>query len=556
MSTISAGTSSGTALVSTGDTSGNLVLQVNGTTTSVTLNTSGAIGVGSSPSYGSSGQVLTSGGSSAVPTWATPSAGGTATFTSSGAITAGDPVALNSDGTVSTIASTASSGPSLSTVFSSNAYYAGTALYHWPTGNFIAFTLNSSSNAIRYATGAYSAGSVTWTDRGTLASLPYSPNNSRNCLSPCVSPDGNYIVLGMMRNSDLVFMTFTVSGTTVSYAGGSAQYTTIGNNAAYQILNVDYCPRANAYLWAGAGYSSSLATYIAASSSFTLSGATISLTTSSYYYFDGFVNMSGLGSAVVCPGTGTTIVTGATTSSGTRVVRFSFGRNGAQIGAINYPASVLYTNLFNETNHIGAYDSRTGFVYIMAGASMITLRDSVGVVNGMGLADSTVVASGIGAAYNRYTQDILIVNKGSGSSDWSYTYTTRGGGGSTTNFRAETGLSLIYSSERYWANYSQCGAPDGAMLVTYPQNGSTGAHFSFLFRPPTSTYNRFVGIATSSVGSGASVTVTVAGGINTQQSGLITGTPYYVSPNGGLTYQNTDVFAGIATSSTAIILGG
>jgi hypothetical protein len=69
MSTISAGTTSGTALVNTGDTTGNLVLQVNGTTTSVTLATTGAIGVGSSPSYGSSGQIFISGGSAASPTW-------------------------------------------------------------------------------------------------------------------------------------------------------------------------------------------------------------------------------------------------------------------------------------------------------------------------------------------------------------------------------------------------------------------------------------------------------------------------------------------------------
>ena len=39
MSTISAGTTSGTALVNSGDTTGNLVLQVNGTTTAVTLDT-------------------------------------------------------------------------------------------------------------------------------------------------------------------------------------------------------------------------------------------------------------------------------------------------------------------------------------------------------------------------------------------------------------------------------------------------------------------------------------------------------------------------------------
>lgn len=40
MSTISAGTTSGTALVNTGDTTGALVLQTNGTTTALTLSTS------------------------------------------------------------------------------------------------------------------------------------------------------------------------------------------------------------------------------------------------------------------------------------------------------------------------------------------------------------------------------------------------------------------------------------------------------------------------------------------------------------------------------------
>lgn len=75
MSTIAAGTTSGTALVSTGDTSGTLQLQVNGTTPAVTLNTSGAVGVGSTPGYGTSGQVLTSAGAGAAPTWTTPSAG-------------------------------------------------------------------------------------------------------------------------------------------------------------------------------------------------------------------------------------------------------------------------------------------------------------------------------------------------------------------------------------------------------------------------------------------------------------------------------------------------
>ena len=76
MSIIAAGTTTTTALSSTGNTDGTLQFQVNGTTASVTLNTLGAIGVGSSPSYGTSGQVLTSAGSTAAPSWAAAPSGG------------------------------------------------------------------------------------------------------------------------------------------------------------------------------------------------------------------------------------------------------------------------------------------------------------------------------------------------------------------------------------------------------------------------------------------------------------------------------------------------
>jgi hypothetical protein len=73
MSTIAAGTTSGTALVSTGNTDGTLQLRINGTTPSVTLAANGSIGVGSSPAYGSLGDVLTSAGTGSAPTWTAPS---------------------------------------------------------------------------------------------------------------------------------------------------------------------------------------------------------------------------------------------------------------------------------------------------------------------------------------------------------------------------------------------------------------------------------------------------------------------------------------------------
>lgn len=68
-------------LKTSADNSGVLALQTNGTT-ALTVNASQAIGVGSTPSYGTSGQVLTSAGSGASPTWTTIS--GSSQWTTSG----------------------------------------------------------------------------------------------------------------------------------------------------------------------------------------------------------------------------------------------------------------------------------------------------------------------------------------------------------------------------------------------------------------------------------------------------------------------------------------
>jgi len=62
------------------DSNDTLRFRYNGTDY-LTLTNAGAIGVGSGISYGTSGQVLTSGGSSAAPTWTTPAAGGFSNMT-------------------------------------------------------------------------------------------------------------------------------------------------------------------------------------------------------------------------------------------------------------------------------------------------------------------------------------------------------------------------------------------------------------------------------------------------------------------------------------------
>ena len=62
----------------------------------------GQVGIGGA-NYGTSGQVLMSGGASAAPTWGNVSSGGSFEATASGAIADGDMLNLNSDGTVEAI---------------------------------------------------------------------------------------------------------------------------------------------------------------------------------------------------------------------------------------------------------------------------------------------------------------------------------------------------------------------------------------------------------------------------------------------------------------------
>jgi hypothetical protein len=81
-----------------------------GSATVLTLNTSGGLGFGTSPSYGTSGQVLLSGGSSASPTWGILGVSGGGTGTATPSIVAGTNITVSGTWPNQTINSTSSGG--------------------------------------------------------------------------------------------------------------------------------------------------------------------------------------------------------------------------------------------------------------------------------------------------------------------------------------------------------------------------------------------------------------------------------------------------------------
>jgi hypothetical protein len=209
MSIIAAGTTTTTALSSTGNTDGTLQFQVNGTTASVTLNTLGAIGVGSTPAFGNSGQVLTSGGSTVAPTWTTPTVYAststantwTATQTFNGTSSTFGSVFLNIAETAVVTASAPASTQNLQ-------FYAGAVLY---------FTSNAANNWVANLT--FNSGVTTLnTALATGQSATYAmlvTNGGTAYYNTSVQVDG------------------TTSGVTTKWQGGTAP--TAGNASAIDV---------------------------------------------------------------------------------------------------------------------------------------------------------------------------------------------------------------------------------------------------------------------------------------------------------------------------------
>ena len=177
------------------------------------VGSSGQLGIAGA-TYGSSGQVLTSGGASAAPSWTTISAAPEVTLTASGTVTADKAAMIKSDGTVETVAGVSLSSGSTTEIRSiTNGDSANQSASAFGNGKFV--VIYAQANDL-YAKAATLSG-TTFSFGSELQVTNDLAGNPYNTCDVCYDSNADkFVVVWSTTTSKAVSRVLSVSGTTLS----------------------------------------------------------------------------------------------------------------------------------------------------------------------------------------------------------------------------------------------------------------------------------------------------------------------------------------------------
>jgi hypothetical protein len=510
--------------------------------------------------YGTSGQVLTSGGSGAAPTWADAAGSGTTELTAAGALSAGDAVIINSSGQAEKIVTTIGSfaARSLKSIDSnSNTPYAGIAI-------------NQSTDATG---GAFRLLAV-FNDTGS-AKAKYQIHN--------MATDGT---LSNEYNVDVnSHTTRAVSLVWSDYLGEFAMV------YAEQNANPNGRLRFRTMEWGNAGSVNPT--------------SDASLTIFSNATFGDFQEASlvydNLRNRYVCFYTyGTSLKAEVVSSTG------AGGINHVGTGTVISSKEIRYIEATGDNNGtfvVNAYDSTGGdqyiYVFSLDASNNVTLESSAvldtaqGGAGAVGIAYSSSLDKYLAYFQNGSNGRLRVVDV-----DVSSSYAITMGTAITVDFSNSAGLrgTVIHDDTTGFHVFFNDGNPiyhrqatvsgntvsmsgsateatnvsttnyDKAFRGTSNNLGLYGVVFAMNNEMevipstnPTTTNlsDAFIGFASASINSGATGDINVIGATDTNQSSLTAGSKYYVNGQGNLTTTvGSNQYAGLALSATKLLVKG
>ena len=495
--------------------------------------------------YGTSGQVLTSGGSGAAPSWADAAGGGTLEFTASENLAAGDVLVLdNSNGQVGKVTVTASFGSvtRLGTAqvvyYEKHTYYDATngvmfGIYKNETINYYrywsikdgetAFTATSNNvvneacnkthtaydpvqntflHVYRRGTTSYYRTSIPNTsNRGYLtvsseSSLPFNIGGSPQMAS-CYDSDSGKIILIFRDDNDsniTKYVVATCSGNSASFGSvGTVTNNAIGTGSFERHSDATYDDTANRVLFLFRSSSTANSTRCVAGS---VSGTTV-----------------------------------------------TWGTDTQLDGGANYALSIMYDSVSGKNLVVYGDGSKLQSRVLTLSGSTISTGSETTIA-------SSFAAKGTDIYFNSATQQINVA--GSNHSGDLNVYSGTISGTAWSSSGSSVGLYSGNAQNPHGAYNSN----DGRGYVFYTDADASDNGKVAYFSSSSNNASNFIGIAAATISSGSSGKVTLFGGVNENVTGLTIGSTYYVSIGGGLSTVDNGTKVGKAVAANKILISG
>lgn len=524
----------------------------------------GQVGIGGA-NYGTSGQVLMSGGASAAPTWGDVSASPSFEATASGTLANGDTVILQSDGTVKAVTRTQATeaiGSQTRASASNNGMIPLGVCYVPDSNAVVVFSGNNSNNKLYAAAGTVSGNTITFGSEIDLTFTSGRPDTERYNFSCCYDTNANKIVIAYrdVNNSNKgTCRVLSLSGTTIT--NGSP---IVFNNAnTFHIGTVfDSSQNKVVIFFADAG-DSDASTYVVGTVS--TSSNTATFTSSSNVnssergedhsaVFDPAANKILL--AYYNPGQGDSYVRKCSLSGNTLTVGY---RETFKSGRAQYTQTAWHPA--NNELYISYANGSTG-----AGEIVAMSMTSTGTGLQKGVTRTFENSSGYyhDIAYHPIAKRIDLVWTDNGDS-FKYTHVTSDGAASpvltipseqcimTNSTCIDTERPFIVLHEqtnKFVFFYRHKNASDSAYLKTHASVYQPGFDVTNL------TASNFIGISDAAYSNGQTATIQVIGAVDDAQSGLTIGETHYIQKDGSLatTADTPSVAAGLAVSATKLLI--
>ena len=524
------------------------------------IDITGNIGLGGA-TYGSSGQVLTSGGSGANATWTTISAAPEFTATASGSIANGKTIVLNSDATVSAAATTLTP-ESIGSVTDIDSPSGGTRMLAstWisDTQVVVAWSLASGARYVYMAVGTVSGTSITY---GTPVLVPGSVRGYTAGIIWDASVNAGAIFIGDSWNAESKYYGYTVSGTTVSVraVSSSGYVQDSGEKKCIRAASNGKGGFAIVYI-TSSGYLATKVGTINSSADLSIGGnsnAWSGYWTGDYQYGKPICDIAynpDLGTSTAstygisaCYGNGSNLKCGLLTdASGTGHTLNSF--TGLVTIDNSMGASLTYNTEFKCFYMIYRVSSSTYSRTWTAQGNGTSVQDlsSMLAINGYNSSYGCIVD------YNSKTKKAYIILSWSQRLDgWEISFASNSS--ITTGSRQEITAYIGYDE-----NFTAAAGPLGKVYAAGSDKNSPYYADTHIWQAEiittNVTANNFLGFSADAYTNGQTVTIKTVGNVDANQTGLTTGSKYYVTNRGelSLTADDPSVYAGLSLSSTSI----